>query len=145
MNTISLAEFADRLNEILPVIFREYARQHAKVFSRIKLTHQQFVILHYLNREGGTKMSDLARMMSVTTAAMTGLVTRLVRDGYVVRENDPKDRRVIMIAMTQKGSRVAQHMDEQGRKTIMDIYGRITQKEREEYLRILSHLKECLK
>jgi len=145
MAAVSLSEFADRLNEILPAIFREYARQHARIFSRVRLTHQQFVILHYLNREGATKMSDLARMMSVTTAAMTGLVTRLVRDGYVMRENDPDDRRIVRIALTPKGSRVARYMDEQGRRTIMDIYGRITQKEREEYLRILSHLKERLK
>ena len=40
-------------------------------------------------------MTDLARFMTVSAAAMTGIMDRLVRDGYAARGYDTKDRRII--------------------------------------------------
>jgi DNA-binding MarR family transcriptional regulator len=34
---------------------------------------------------------------------MTGILDRLVRDGYITRSEDAEDRRVVNVAMTEKG------------------------------------------
>ena len=41
---------------------------------------------------------DLASRLHVTTGAMTGIVNRLERAGYVTRRPDPADRRRVRIA-----------------------------------------------
>ncbi|MBV2356866.1 MarR family transcriptional regulator [Streptomyces sp. J2-1] len=41
---------------------------------------------------------ELAARAQVTTGAMTGIVNRLVRAGYVTRRPDPADRRVVRVA-----------------------------------------------
>ncbi|WP_331276119.1 MarR family winged helix-turn-helix transcriptional regulator [Streptomyces sp. Qhu-G9] len=43
---------------------------------------------------------DLASRLHVTTGAMTGIVNRLERAGYVTRRPDPADRRRVRIAAT---------------------------------------------
>ncbi|OGW85804.1 MAG: hypothetical protein A2987_05915 [Omnitrophica bacterium RIFCSPLOWO2_01_FULL_45_10] len=90
-------------------------------------------------------MSDLAKSLSVTTAAMTGIVDRLVREGYLRRESDPKDRRIIKIRLTAKGERAVTQILEKKKQMIIKMFGMISQGEREEYLRILTHIRDHLK
>ena len=142
MASLSLAEFADRVNEIMPVISREFLRHQSGDFYKMKITLPQFVVLDTLNRCGESRMSDLARCMSVTTAAITGIADRLVRDGYVVRASDPKDRRIVKVRLTAKGTSMIRKSIVQRKNMMMDIYGAISQKEREEYLRILAHIRD---
>lgn len=141
MSDISLAEFADRIEEMMPIIARESMKQDPGEFYKLKLTMPQFVILCFLSRQGEVKMSDIAQHTNVTTAAMTGIVGRLVRDGYVIRVSDPKDRRIIRIRLTTKGSRLVDKITQHRRHTIMNIFGKISQKERQDYLKILEHIK----
>src|SRR5271166_5314618 len=50
-----------------------------------------------------TTQADLADKAGVTRATITGLVDTLERDGLVVREHDPRDRRMMLIHLTPKG------------------------------------------
>jgi DNA-binding MarR family transcriptional regulator len=47
--------------------------------------------------------ADLADLAGVTRATITGLVDTLERDGFVNREHDAGDRRMMQIHMTPKG------------------------------------------
>ena len=77
--------------------------------------------------------------------AMTGIVDRLVREGYLRRESDPKDRRIIKIRLTAKGERAVTQILEKKKQMIIKMFGMISQGEREEYLRILTHIRDHLK
>jgi DNA-binding MarR family transcriptional regulator len=142
MSHIPLSEFADKVNELMPAIAREFMRQQPPAFHKMRLTLPQFVILDYLSREGESKMSDLARAMNVSTAAMTGLIDRLVRERYVLRHSDPKDRRIVNIALTEKGQKIIKYMVQQKRQMIINVFGRISEAERNQYIKILTHIKE---
>ena len=47
--------------------------------------------------------SELADLSGVTKGTVTGLVDGLARDGYVERQPDPDDRRVVKVALTAAG------------------------------------------
>ncbi|MFA4843026.1 MAG: MarR family transcriptional regulator [Candidatus Omnitrophota bacterium] len=144
MSQISLAEFADKINEIFPVVIKEFLKRQTNELCRGKITMPQFIILNFLERQGESRMTDLAKFMSVTTAAMTGLIDRLVRDGYVERVEDPDDRRIIKVRATAKGSALVRKINLQKRQMIIDIFGRLTQRDREEYLRIIMRVRDVL-
>ena len=144
MQKISLAEFGDKVTEIMPVIVHQFMKSLSGEFYKVKLTLPQFIVLDILNGHGESKMTDLSRFINVTTAAMTGLVERLVRDGYVARTSDPKDRRVVKIKLTARGGSIVRNMIEKRKQMTMKIFGTISQKEREEYLKILMHIRDHL-
>ena len=144
MQEISLLEFADKLSEIIPLISNEFLKQQSSEFYRVKITVPQILILNFLHLRGPTKMSDMAHAMQVTTAAMTGIVDRLVRDGYTVRVYDASDRRIIRIKLTSKGSKIVEKINQDRRQMIIRIFGRISHAERQEYLRILMHIRDIL-
>jgi DNA-binding MarR family transcriptional regulator len=144
MTQLSIAGFADRLNEILPVLFKSFAQRQANELYKGKITLPQFLVLDHLSRKGKTMMTEIANFMKVTTAATTGIIDRLVRYSYVTREHDPGDRRIINIKLTNKGIDLVNKVNGQRREMIIKIFGEISQADREEYLRILSQIKNIL-
>lgn len=140
----SLLEFARSMNEIMPVIAQGFARRHVKGFYRCRLTLPQILILDFLNQQGESKMTDMAHFMRVTTAAMTGLADRLVRDGYLMRVYDPADRRVIKVRLTSRGNELVKKINDQRRKMVIKILSQISEADRKDYLRILMQIKEIL-
>ena len=141
---ISIADFAQKMNQIMPEIMKGFARrQHNDVYKG-KITLPQLLILEQLSRQGVSKMTDLARYMKVSTAASTGIVQRLVLLGYVQRENDQRDRRIVRIKLSSKGTELLKKISQQRTQSVINIFGQISENDRGEYLRILMQVKDIL-
>jgi len=62
-------------------------------------------------RQGLTSPGELARKIRVTPAVVTGLIDRLVRQGFVQRDPDPEDRRRLKLALTESGLAVSHDVE----------------------------------
>ena len=70
------------------------------------VTQTQFLVLmalHGSRQRGECTMGALAKNMHVRLPTATGIVSRLVRTGYVRRRPRPQDRRHVLVALTPKG------------------------------------------
>lgn len=69
------------------------------------ITPVQANMLHMLSHAGnhGLPMNEMTKRHFVTPANTTRIIDRLEADGYVVRERDTDDRRVIRARLTPKG------------------------------------------
>lgn len=73
------------------------------------LTTQQWAVLGALSREkasGGMSIGDLARYLMVTRQNLSGLISRMERDGHVAVAPDGQDRRSRLVTMTESGRHV---------------------------------------
>jgi DNA-binding MarR family transcriptional regulator len=57
--------------------------------------------LDLIHRFGSMPAGKLAELTGLTTGAVTGIIDRLEKVGYVKRTNDPKDRRRTIIESTK--------------------------------------------
>jgi DNA-binding MarR family transcriptional regulator len=121
-----------------------------KEWSELSMRHSMRNIIRYA-RESGLSMSNLGAIfhvhhmgscgvtelgdhLGVTSAAASQMLERLVQQELIVRTEDPEDRRVKQIALTDKGHRIleegiharqgwmddlAQSLTDGERKTIM--------------------------
>lgn len=144
MIQLTLVEFADKLNALMPQVIKEFARRQANELYKGKITLPQFLILNLLEKQGESKMTDIAYFMGITTAAATGIVNRLVKNGYAARNYDAKDRRIIRMKLTPLGNGLVKKVNRQRRKMIVNIFARISCEEREKYLEILTHIHNIL-
>lgn len=144
MARVSLSKFADQLSQVMPLIVKEFTRRQLGDLLKDKVTLPQLLIMSFLSIEGESKMTDMAHFMQVSTAAMTGAVDRLVRAGYCVRVDDPDDRRIIKIRLTQKGEDLVKKINQQRRQVIIKIFGKISEQDRGDYLRILTQIRDIL-
>ena len=144
MPRMPLEEFADRLNQLLPVVIKEFSRRQPCELYKGKISLPQFFIMDFLNRQGEAKMTDIARFMKVSTAAMTGFIARIIKYGYVTRGFDKKDRRIIKIKLTDKGVALVKKVTRRRRQMFINTFGRLSQEDRESYLRILTQVRDIL-
>lgn len=81
------------------------SRASFRYFQGMNLTDAQFNVLVQLKYASGRSLSQsaLGRRLVVNKADMTGIIDRLEKTGLAMRQPHPKDRRVHMIAMTDKG------------------------------------------
>jgi len=75
------------------------------------ITTQQWAVLGALSREEaaqGMGVGELARYLKVSRQNLSGLITRMERDGHLQIDPDPNDRRSRLVAMTESGRHVWQ-------------------------------------
>ena len=144
MTGIAIADFAQKMNQIMPEIMKGFLRRQNNDVCKGKITLPQLLILELLSRRGASKMTDLANYMKVSTAASTGIVQRLVLLGYVQREYDPSDRRIVRIKLSIRGTELLKKISQQRTQSVTKIFGQISENDRGEYLRILMQVKDIL-
>lgn len=76
----------------------------------LKLTGQQFIMLHFISKNGPCKVTDIAEKMEVKPSAITVMIDRLIAQDVVRRRHDDKDRRVVLIDTTDHGHDVLQQL-----------------------------------
>ncbi len=62
--------------------------------------------VYSLKESGRNRMSEIAKHLSITPGSLTTAVNCLVRKGYLAREADENDRRVVMIVPTETARKV---------------------------------------
>lgn len=73
------------------------------------LTTQQWAVLGALSRqeaENGMGVGELARYLMVSRQNLSGLISRMERDGHLSAATDGPDRRSRMIRMTESGRKL---------------------------------------
>ena len=65
--------------------------------------------LDILSRHGPQAPGQLAQRMSLHLATMTGVLDRLERGGWVVRERSQRDRRRVTVRATSQSQRITDH------------------------------------
>jgi DNA-binding MarR family transcriptional regulator len=77
----------------------------------LKLSRQEGFAVNALGRSGPATMGAVAEKLSCSMSALTAIVDRLVAQGIVRRERSEDDRRIVKIALTQKGENLyGQHL-----------------------------------
>lgn len=67
------------------------------VAAALGLYNNDFLSIDILREKGPITAGELSKLTGLTTGSVTALIDRLEKKGYVRRENDPKDRRKVII------------------------------------------------
>jgi len=82
-------------------------------------------------KNGVLTMGELSGALSVPFSKATRIVDSLVADGYLKRLHDPDDRRVIKVALTDKGSRLHRTIENFTGEHVQEILAGLTHEEQE--------------
>jgi MarR family transcriptional regulator, organic hydroperoxide resistance regulator len=101
----------DRAQEFLPDLLARAAfvvvQGFAEELRRRGTSLPVWRVLAALSAQPGETVSDLAEACLLQQPTMTKLLDRMARDGLVTRSQDARDRRLIRVALTPRGKRLA--------------------------------------
>lgn len=101
----SSTELTATLRECAAVFMRGSMRHLLLYAKESGLSMSQIGALLHIHRKGVSGVSDIGDDLGVTNAAASQMLERLVLQGLVVRSEDPHDRRVKQIVLTEEGQR----------------------------------------
>jgi len=88
--------------------------------------------LHHLKTEGRQGVSDLGEHLGISSAAVSQMLDKLVEEGFIVRVEDPEDRRMKRITLTEAGNRILDESVSARLSWVKDFEGNFSEKEKEQ-------------
>jgi MarR family transcriptional regulator for hemolysin len=104
----------------------------------------QFMALAHLTALGPLSQSELADRLSISAATAVRLVDRMVRDGWVVRENHPEDGRIRRVVPTDQAAKAWEDVSRAGRELLNEAYRGVHPAEIEMVKRVLERVRKNL-
>jgi len=86
------------------------------------ITVTQLRALAVISEEPGITVGELAGRFQVRPPSVTGLIDRLVAQGYVRREADPGDRRLVRHSLTAQGAASLGKATADARRHFLRVY-----------------------
>jgi len=94
------------------------------------LSMPQFSVMMQLYYRGACGMSEVSERFEITPAGASQLVDKLVQSGFIMRQEDPNDRRAKMLDLTPKGRELIQQGIEERYRWVGDLAEKLTAEER---------------
>ena len=127
MSGVSRETVMAEVNELLRALGKRLRPRH-KV-AELDLTLGQLECLHTINRLGSPSMSELSLERDLPPSSVTGTIDRLVAAGRVQREDDPDDRRVVRVRLTEQGRQERERHHQLRRERVVELLSALSDEE----------------
>ena len=97
-------------------------------------------IIYALFKKPRLTMAEIAEKIGKDKSTVTALVDKLVRLGYVIKEKDTHDTRVVYVALTHKGNELEPVFEEISSELLDVFYLAISEKEKAELTKVLTKI-----
>lgn len=103
MDKLKVDLIAENIISVYPLLYKTISRP---IKHQSSVTPGGMFVLGALKRSGIMSMSDIGKHLAMPKPHVTVIIDKLIDEGFVERQNDPNDRRIINIAITEKGMEV---------------------------------------
>ncbi|MFT3929752.1 MAG: MarR family transcriptional regulator [Spongiibacteraceae bacterium] len=110
----------------------------------IGVTRPQWQLLTTLRRNEGTNQGNLAELLDTEPITLCRMVDRMQEADLIERRQDPSDRRVWRLFLTDKARRLLEDLQPLGREVMALALDGMTQAERDELRRLLDRIRQNL-
>ncbi len=134
-------EIDENLREINKILNRDLKREMIKL--DLGLSH--FYILTTLYRKKVLSSGNLAKSLDVRNSTITSLVDRLVKLSLVKRRRCERDRRVVLVELTDKGKKLTEKLLTLRKERLKEIVKELPEEKVKEIYESIKRVKEILK
>jgi len=100
--SVAISEIMQSLRQIFRAI-QDYSQEVSKEFG---ITGPQLWALKIISADGRLSLGQLTQKMYLHPSTVSGVVDRLEKKGYVSRDRDREDRRVVTVHLTPEGKKL---------------------------------------
>lgn len=117
MSTVELNNLSGDLYNLM-LILRKKMFNWDEMMKTFTVPPSNVKVIFYLKRNGDSSISEIAKNLLISKSNMTPIIDNLISEGMVNRYDDPNDRRILRIKLTDKAHKVLKSQEEQIKNTI---------------------------
>ena len=125
------------------LLAKAYQKAHGQFKEMLKpygLTNLQHLVLEGLWYEEGQTAADLGKLLVLDKATLSGVLDRLHDAGWIEKQRDPDDRRVVRIFTAEKAQALKKELVELRREANNDLLAPFSLEEKVLLKRMLTDL-----
>jgi len=130
-------QLADQLHRLT----KRLRRAQAERLAPLGLTPAQERALRMITRDDEPpRMTELADRLGIVPRSLTTVIDALEEAGLVRREVDPRNRRAILLSLTEHGTAVRDELREARRRAAEDLFASLSAEDRKTLASLLALL-----
>ncbi len=130
---------------IVYLLAKAYQRAHACAKRRLSaygLTPVQQLVLAGISSEEGISAGDLGKSLGLDPATLSGVLDRMSERGWIVKETDPDDKRLLRLYLTQEARNLGPQLVEARDRANEEILSNLTLEEKVLLKRLLKVIRD---
>jgi DNA-binding MarR family transcriptional regulator len=129
---------------IIFLLAKAYQRAHGILKVHLKdfgLTTLQQLILAVVEREEGLSAGEIGARLTLDSATVSGTLERMAESGWITKEPDPDDRRVVRVRLTAKARGLGASLHDARQQANQAVLGGLSLEEKILLKRLLRDLR----
>ncbi len=99
----------------------------------VPITPSQGFVLRFVAKNSSVNVKAIAESLHISSSAATQLIDGLVGNGYLVRKDNPDDRRVSALSLSEKAHKLFKEFKEQSVQKMTELFKILTDEELAQY------------
>lgn len=108
------------------------------------LTYDQHYTLRYIRQKQNCTSTELAEVFAVNKSAVTAIITRLADRELIERTRDERDRRVVYLSLTDKGSALFNDCETRVHQLVENVITQFNDEEINSFIQTYEKLEKLL-
>lgn len=126
-------------DSISKIFYPEELFKLDKQFSKFEL-----LVMMLLQRNYELSMGELSNSLNIPMSTLNGIIDRLVKKGYIIKQKAEEDKRIILASLTEEGKKLVQDMKNMISKYISIILKELTEEEKTVLLNIVMKIIDAI-
>jgi DNA-binding MarR family transcriptional regulator len=134
-----MTQHGDKIDKLvsLSLQINKWLFQQSKISVEEKAaTIIQTQALSFLQKQQQANMRELANHLNTSFSSATQITERMVQAGFVTRTNDEKDRRLVLLHVTEQGLDQLKQMKEKRKEQMKKLLAKVDEHDVTELIRI---------
>ena len=100
------------------------------------------LMLNLDDKKTALSVTEISNLLQITPAGVTHLVNPLEEAGYIERLQAPKDRRIVLIGLTDKGTEAAEALVADVQEQMIGLVNHLGEEDGKTFIRLMSRALE---
>ena len=115
-------------------------QKSSSIIRKQGLTEAQFSVLELLYHKGDFRIKEIIEKTFSSGGTMTVIIDNLEKEQFIKRKRDPRDRRAILIEITEKGRRAIEKIFDKHVDNLEKIFSVLSSTEKDSMIHLLKKL-----
>ncbi len=138
-------EALQAIHPVLPSLALAFKRMVATIGRESGVAGMKWFLLTVLARRDGLSQGEFTQKYEMDPSRVTRTAQSLESDGFIRRERDPEDNRVVRMYLTEDGREVLRKLPEINDELRRRVHSVLSEEQFEELRRMLGLLAEAMK
>ena len=115
------------------LLAKAYQKGHGDLKKRVipyGLTNMQLLVLEGLWYSKGATATELGKLLILDKATLSGVLERMENDGWIVKKQDPEDRRLFPLYPSEKANRLKRKLIDERKAADEELLEKLSTEER---------------